>query len=207
MQLDLCRRGASVALVILLFAVACGTASQEQPRAREGSSKQSDESIVATIDGKPITLEDVDAKVLATNVSVFQELYDARREALGELVAEALLTEEASSRGISREELLEEEVAANVAPVTEEDVQAFYDQNRARLGGQSFDQIEAQIREYLVARSEAAARQAFIDALRSDSDVTIDLEPPRVPIQVASGERVKGPADAPVTIVEYSDFQ
>lgn len=207
MQVDLCRRGALVALVILLFAAACGTASQQQPRAREGSRQPSDESVVATIDGEPITLEDVDAKVLATNVSVFQELYNARREALGELVADALLSEEASSRGISREELLEKEVAAKVAPVTEEDVQAFYDQNRARLGGQSFDQIKDQIRGYLVARNEAAVRQAFIDGLRADADVTIDLDPPRVPIQVASGERVKGPADAPVTIVEYSDFQ
>lgn len=207
MQLYLYRHGALVTLGTLLFAVACGTASQPDSRAPEASRQESEESVVATVGGNPITLSDVDAKVLASNVNVFQELYNARREALGELVAEALLREEAASRGISREELIAEEVTAKVAPVTEADVRSFYDQNEARLGGQTFEQIQGQIREYLSARNEAAGRQAFLDGLRADANVTIDLEPPRVPIQVASGERIKGPADAEVTIIEYSDFQ
>jgi hypothetical protein len=35
----------------------------------------------------------------------------------------------------------------------------------------------------------------------------VSLDPPRVPIQVARGERLKGDFDAKITIVEYSDFQ
>jgi hypothetical protein len=37
--------------------------------------------------------------------------------------------------------------------------------------------------------------------------VDVSLDPPRVPITVAEGERVKGSETASVTIVEYSDFQ
>jgi hypothetical protein len=51
------------------------------------------------------------------------------------------------------------------------------------------------------------ARQTYLTSLREKAEVAITLDPPRVPITVAEGERVKGSAEAPVTIVEYSDFQ
>jgi hypothetical protein len=206
-MLNLRLHGALVALCSLVLVVACGTASESQTPERSGGPRQSDDAVVATVGERDITLADVDAKLRQTNMSVFQELYNARRAVLGELVAEMLLAEEAAARGVTTEELVAEEITARAAPVTDEDVEAFYEQNRARLGGQTFEQIGGQIREFMVARSEQAARQAFIDGLRDDADVAIDLEAPRVPIQVASNERVKGPEDAQVTIVEYSDFQ
>jgi hypothetical protein len=209
MELNFGRHGVIVALSTLLFAVACGTASQSQPRARSeaGSGSQTDDSVVATIGGRAITLSEVDERARATNMSVFQELYNARRDALGELVATMLLSEEAASRGLPEDELIAEEVTARIVPVTDADVQAFYEENRGRLGGQTIEQIGAQIREYMVGRNEAQARQAFIDGLRADADVSIRLEPPRVSVTVARNERIKGPADAEITIVEYSDFQ
>ena len=136
-----------------------------------------------------------------------QELYNARREVLGELVAEALLNAEADSRGISQDELVQQEITEKVEPVTDADIETFYAQNQNRLGGQTLEQIGPQIRQFMVARNEQVARQAFIDELKAEAGVVIALEPPRVPIMVAVGERVKGPEDADVTIVEYSDFQ
>lgn len=202
-------RHAFVALGTLLLAVACGTASQSQSQddIEAGRAQQSDGSVVATIGERAITLSEVDEKARASNMGVFQQLYDARRDALGELVAATLLGAEAEARGVTEEELLAEEVTANVVPVTDADVQEFFEQNRARLGGQTIEQIGAQIREYMVARNEAEARQAFIDGLRADANVAISLEPPRVPVMIASNERIKGPDDAEITIVEYSDFQ
>ena len=171
------------------------------------SRKDFDDAVVATVGERTITLADVDDKLRQTNMNVFQELYNARRGVLGELVAEMLLAAEAEKRGVSVDELVEEEISARVEPVTDEEVQAFYDQNRARLGGQTLEQIGGQIRDFMVARNEQAARQSFIDGLRGDSEVVIALDPPRVPIEVASNERIKGSEDAAVTIVEYSDFQ
>ncbi len=204
MSLNSRHQGAIVTVASLLLAAACGTASQSQPQAR---ANPSDETVVATIGGATITLEDVDRKLLETNMTMLQELYNARREVLGELVAEKLLLEEAASRGITQEELVAEEITAKVAPVAEADLQAFYEQNSARLGGQTLEQVSGQIREFMVARNEQAARQTFIDGLRADADVAIALEAPRVPVVVASHERTRGPEDAEITIIEYSDFQ
>ncbi len=206
MSLTSRHQGAIVTVASLLLAAACGTASQSQsqPHAR---ANPSDETVVATIGDATITLADVDRKLLETNMTMLQELYNARREVLGELVAEKLLLEEAASRGITQEELVAEEITAKVAPVAEADLQAFYEQNSARLGGQALEQVSGQIREFMVARNEQAARQTFIDGLRADADVAIALEAPRVPVVVASHERTRGPEDAEITIIEYSDFQ
>ena len=207
MELNFRRHGAIVAVGSLLLAVACGTASQSQTQSQAKGNQKSEESVVATIGESTITLGDVDQKVLETNMSVFQELYDARREVLGEIVAELLLGEEAAARGMTQDELVAQEITAQVPPVTEAEVQAFYEQNRARFGGQTLEQIGGQIREFMVARNEQAARQAFIDGLRADANVAIALEAPRVPVVVASNERIRGGEDAEITIVEYSDFQ
>jgi len=206
MSLTSRHQGGIVTVASLLLAAACGTASQSQsqPHAR---ANPSDETVVATIGDATITLADVDRKLLETNMTMLQELYNARREVLGELVAEKLLLEEAASRGITQEELVAEEITAKVAPVAEADLQAFYEQNSARLGGQALEQVSGQIREFMVARNEQAARQTFIDGLRADADVAIALEAPRVPVVVASHERTRGPEDAEITIIEYSDFQ
>ena len=205
MMMKFRRLGVLVPASTLLLALGCGTASQS--RASSNGSGSGDDAVVARVGEREITMAELDEKVSSTNMEVLQALYNARREALGELVAGALLEKEAERRGLSVDELVQKEIASKVSPVSDEDVETFFNQNRARLGGQSLEQIGEQIRQYLNARNEAAVRQSYLDGLRKEVNVTIALDPPRVPIRIAQGERVSGPDDAPVTIVEYSDFQ
>ena len=101
---------------------------------------------------------------------------------------------------MSPEEFLADKVAA-MGPVTDEDVQAFYDENAPRFGNPPFESVAPQIREALGAmRSHDATT-----AIEKEADVIVHLEPPR--IDVASDGPARGPADAPITIVEFSDFQ
>lgn len=192
---------------VLLLGAACGQAPASQTSGSTGGATSADDTVAASIGEREITLAEVDEKALQANMSVYQELYNARRQALEEIVADALIEQEASRRGVTTDDLLSQEVTSKVAPVTEEDVQAFFDGNRARLGGRTLDQIGSQIRQYLGAQQANVARDSFLSELKTKAGVAIHLDPPRVPVQVASNEPVKGPADAPVTIVEYSDFQ
>jgi hypothetical protein len=164
-------------------------------------------SVVARVGDREITMAELDQKVLATNVQIFQELYNARSAALGELVAEVLLAREAEKRGITVDELIEQEITSDVTPVTDEDIDAFYEQNRVGLRGQTRDQVGPQIREFLESQDEGIVRQSYIDGLRDEAGVHVALSPPRVPVTVASNERIRGSGDAEVTIIEYSDFQ
>ncbi len=196
----------TVVLTASLFAVlACSdrppSASAEQTRS------DSSENVVAQVDGESITLEQVDEKALTANMTAYQELYNARRQALEKLVADVLLNQEAAARGVTKDELLVQEITSKVKPVTDADVEDFFNINKARVGGQPLERIGPQIRQLLEAQQTNTVRQAFLEELRENSDVDISLDPPRMPITVASNEPTKGPPDADVTIVEYSDFQ
>jgi len=192
----------------LLLSVACGTTSQSQTHSDVvEASSGGVESVVARVGDREITMAELDQKVLATNVQIFQELYNARSAALAELVAEVLLAREAEKRGITVDELIEQEITSDVTPVTDEDIDAFYEQNRVGLRGQTRDQVGPQIREFLESQDEGIVRQSYIDGLRDEAGVHVALSPPRVPVTVASNERIRGSGDAEVTIIEYSDFQ
>jgi hypothetical protein len=192
---------------VLLMTITCDKAPASQA---SGTSSRggSDPNVVARVDGIEITLGEVDAHALKTNMAVFQQLYDARRQAVEALLAEALLDREATKRGITREELEAQEIRAKIPEITAKDVENFYNQNRERIPAeQTLELLSGQIRDYLTAQNQIQARESFLSGLRAKAEIDVSLDPPRVPITVADGERVRGPAGAPVTIVEYSDFQ
>ncbi len=194
---------AAAAIGSLLLAPACGGTTSSASLRR----MQSESSVVARIGEREITLAQVDERARRSNMGAYQALYDARRSAIEEMIDEALLEREARSRGVTTDELVSREIAPGIAEVTDQDVQMFYDQNQARLHGETLERIGGQIREFLVARNEASARESYLADLRARTAVAVSLEPPRVPLEVERGERIKGPWEAPVTIVEYSDFQ
>ena len=188
-------------VVLLAFASSCGS----EPRAVLQSS--SDETIVAKVGDREFTLDQVDERAVRTSMKAYQDLYNVRQAALEELIAETLLEWEAESRGVSVDDLVAVEITAKLAPVTEADIESFYNTNRNRLRGQTLEQMGGQIRKFLQTQNESTVRETFLDELKKDAGVTVALDPPRVRMQVADADRVKGPAEAKVTIVEYSDFQ
>lgn len=204
-----CRgRGRVLPLAGALFlSVSCDKAPASQA-AQARSESASGSNVVARVGDREITLGEVDERALKVNMAVFQQLYDARRQAVEELLAEALLEQEATKRGISAEELEAQEIRSKIPEVTAKDVEDFFNQNRGRIPpGQTLEQLSGQIREYLTAQNQVTARESYLSGLRENAEVDVSLDPPRVPISVAEGERVKGSAGAQVIIVEYSDFQ
>lgn len=202
--------GGATALSLAGFAfavAACTGAAQPESRAAGAAApSQQAGDVVARVGDQAITLDDVDHKVLEMSMNP-HELYQARQNAAQELVTESLLQQAAKARGVNVEDLVEGKITSRIEPVTEEDVDEFFEANRARMGGRTLDSVRPQIRAYLESQSETLARESFLSELRSDLDVSVTLEPPRAPITVAAGEATKGPEGAAVTIVEYSDFQ
>lgn len=191
-------------LASLVAAAACGGGTQSS---RPVPSVSADTSEVARVGSQSITMQQVDEKAIATNMQAYQQLYDARRTALESLISEELLNQEAAARGMTTEELVTQEIENKATAVTEAEVETFFDQNSARLGGQTLEQIGPQIKEYLEAQRDTTVRSAFLDELEKKFAIKVTLDPPRVSIRVADNEPRKGPPDAAVTIVEYSDFQ
>ncbi len=102
------------------------------------------------------------------------------------------------------EDALREQLKAQTGEVTDADVDAFYEQNKAQIQ-QPKEQIVPQIRGYLKQQRLQKADADFFAEMEKNFKVDYLLEPLRV--EVAATGSARGPATAPVTIVEFSDFQ
>jgi len=174
---------------------------------RAEDAKPAKDEIAAYIGDSPVTLQELDAKVLKTNMKLAQQMYDARRAAVDDVIIDRALAAEAKAKGVDVEKLLQEKIAAKATPVTDADVQSYYDTNKSRMGGKTFEEVGPQIRNYLVSQGEGGARTAVVNELKSSTKVRILLDAPRVEFKLAANDPVQGPASAKVTIIEFSEFQ
>ncbi len=161
---------------------------------------------LAIVAGKPIGVADVDELVRAQLMDLRAREYQLRSQALDALITQELLVKEAAARGITPEALHKAEVE-DKAVVTDADAKAYYDANKARIGaGTSEADALAQIKSGLAQQRQAERRAAFARELRKKYDVKVLLEPYRVPVEIGNAP-IRGNPDAPVTVVEFSDFQ
>jgi protein-disulfide isomerase len=189
---------ASLALLLL--------ACQQGGVAPGDSSSPEDGETVAEVFGSPITLGELDEWIKQdlfrrqTRDGNPASLYELRSQAIERLIQERILAAEAARRGVSPEEVIQLEVQA-LGEVTDEEVAAFYAENRSQMGEESLEEMTGLIRNFLSRRrgDEATAQ------LRARADVVVRLEAPR--FEVAADGPARGPAGAPITIVEFSDFQ
>ena len=162
---------------------------------------------LAEVDGVAITSEEVE-KLLASQLSKLEEqIYNLKRQRVEALINEKLLAKAAAKRGVSVPALLDAEVTSKVGLVTEQEIEKFYQENKAQLKGEE-STVRDQIRGHLQNQKLVAKREEFLKSLRSQAKIVVNLNPPpvlRVEVSV-DGAPFKGPAKAPVTIVEFSDF-
>jgi protein-disulfide isomerase len=175
------------------------------PPAAEALSVKTD--IVATYGDRTITRGELEQRVAGELKRLEQERFDLEKAALENLVVERLLETEAVARGMTPDSLETMEIEAKVSEPTEAEVQAFYEQNKARAQGRSLEELKPLIVNELKRQQRMTLQAQFIEGLKSKSGYKLLLEPPRFEIAIPAGEPSRGREDAPVTIVAFSDFQ
>jgi hypothetical protein len=204
----------TVALVAVV-ATGCGnspSAAQTPASATPPAPAAGADEVVAEIGGRKITLADVDAKWqefdAAERARLTQLLYQNRRNMIDLVVGDLLIADAARAENVSVDAYTDRELAKRQQPVTDADVQRFYEGNKDRAQGRSLEDLRQPIIDFLRSQRTAQARAMLVDDLRKKvGDVKVLLEPPRVQVAVAATDPSKGPDAAPVTIVEYSDYQ
>jgi protein-disulfide isomerase len=191
----------------VLTRVACAAAlalsCSSQPAGENGAE------VVATVGGDDITLAELDAWI---KDDLFEEqtqsrsaaaVHEFRAERLHAMIDDRLLAAEAKSRGVTREELAQQE--SQKAAVSDQQVNEFYAQNKDRMGGATLEQIGPRIRRHLEQQAGQDAMERLLADLRQRAAVKVTFTAPRV--EVAALGPALGPENAPVTIVEFSDFE
>src|SRR5215470_2959531 len=162
-------------------------------------------SVVATVQGQPIAAEDLTNALRGELLRLEIQRYQTLREKLDVLIADKIFSLEAAQRGVSVQQFVHDEINAKIQAVTPEQVQTFYEANKNRIK-QPLEKISEQLTSYLQQQAQEQRRQALLKELRARYPVTVALRAPTVEVAI-EGEPSRGPANAPVTIVEFSDFQ
>jgi predicted DsbA family dithiol-disulfide isomerase len=172
-------------------------------------SQSGSQEVLATFDDERITLEDIRTRIGDELDRMDAEFERARRRTiraeLNTVLSERLMQAEMRRRGLSLDELLAEEAGGSLDP-TEEEIADWHEANRARLGGRSLEQAREQIATYLRNQRREQVAQRLGEGLQDRLSVRIRLEPYRTRFD-NDGAPSKGPDTAPITLVEFSDFE
>ena len=147
-------------LLCFLVASACSSATSGGKKDSPPPPATAQGGNAATVDGQPISLAQLDARVA-------KQLYDARQQALGDMVNEALLEKEAKSQGITVEALTQKEVNAKITEPTPAEVDQVWEANKARMPGKTKEQVTPDIVKWLKDQKAAQLQQTFIQSLRA----------------------------------------
>jgi predicted DsbA family dithiol-disulfide isomerase len=166
----------------------------------------SESPVVGRVDGHEIRLAEIDARIRDELFAREFEgdassLHDARSHTLESLIDETLAARAAEAAGLAPEAWLARE-RNTLPPVGDPEVAAFFEEHRERIPPElELNDVADQIREHL----EAERDERILESLRAASAIENDLEPPR--LEVAPVGPSLGPDSAPITIVEFSDYQ
>jgi protein-disulfide isomerase len=162
--------------------------------------------VLAAVKGEKITSGDIEDALLPLIFSVQEQVYKLRKDELDLSINDALLTQEAQKRKITTSALLDAEVKTK--PVTDEEARAFYDQNKERISG-DFSQTKDAVKQYLEQIAVREAERVLSEKLRAAASIQVFLVAPESPVfSISTTDQPSlGSADAPVTIVAFTDYQ
>ncbi len=194
-------------VVLSIAAFACGKSKSNDTLAKYGS-----EAITAEQVNKEAAdrIEDIEGRFRQAKTDYETGIYQAKLGAIEKIVNEKIFAEMGKEKGITadqaREQKYQEFIDKQPTP-SEQEQRAFYDQQQREQNGQlgPFEEIQPQIVQRMRAESAGPSAQAWYEEYKKQKGYKLLLEPFRQDVD-ASGPS-KGSEKAPITIVEFSDFQ
>jgi len=164
--------------------------------------------VLATVNGGPITVGDIEETLRPLIFSVQTELYKLRKQVVDVKINDLLLNREAQARKLTPEALVEAEATSKAKKMTDADALAFFEERKQEIGGE-FEPQKQQLLLFLQEREGRRAEAAFAERLRAAAAPKIFLREPEPPVyKIATDDQpAKGSKAAPVTIVEFTDYQ
>lgn len=207
---DKSRLWEALSIVLLCFIFYNYLLSLENQSIFVKPSQPVDSSVVAKIGKQVITAEELERPLATLLYQKQAEIYNLKRKHLDETIDRILLKKEADQKGIPLQQFIAESVVKDKVVVTEEEIERYYRQNERRWADWkgSQEELKKQIKAYLEGQKVYEEIVKYARSLRGPYQVEISLEEPPLPFTwVSLGDSpVLGPADAPVTIVEFSDY-
>ncbi len=159
---------------------------------------------ILEINGVKLAMADLEQKDPAALFQARSAYYDAERKAIDEFVAKDLLEEQAKRENLTVDQLIEKHVGSTLPKdPSEEALRVYYEGVDTK---QPYEAVRQQIIDAIRQRRLSKAKTDYLQSLRKQASITVLLQAPRADISVKN-VAVRGTVHAPVTIVEYADYE
>ena len=199
---------------ITLFSLfmACSTTTTNAPATDGGVG---DTLTVATFNGGSVSMADIMETVGAQERAMTQkyqtERYNLLKGAVDSKVSEQLLQAAANANGYPDiNALLAVEVESKASTPSDEEFAQLVAQVSSQNPTIPMEQIRAGVAQEMTRRGQMERYYEYIEELKTKSNFKLSLpypEMPRIDIAVRDDDPVRGPRDAKVTIVEFTEYQ
>jgi len=133
--------------------------------------------------------------------------YELKMERLNKLLADKLIGDEAKAAGMSMDDFINKKIVGGEIKISDKEFKKFVAEKRIPE-----NQINPQIKERIISYLQSMKKQDLIQShlakLTKNTPVEVYFSKPKMMVNVEAGNApFFGKANAPVTIVEFSDFQ
>jgi protein-disulfide isomerase len=197
----------------LIALIACGSTGEPPAAAAPSTPASEDSAPVATWEGGQLTQgelnEEVHNQLVKLETDYLMGVYQAKTRALDGLAVEKILEKEASARGMDIEGLLAAEVEAKITQPTEAEMRELYPAMARRMGDVPYETAMPYLAQELIYRKSVDRYGAYIEELKAKVGFQSSIpypDLPRVTVELADHDPIRGNADAPVTIVQFAEY-
>ena len=168
-------------------------------------SQTAEPAILARVNGEPITEAQIQAAAGSPLLRAQMQLYDVREQTLEQLIEERLMDAEAKRLGLSSQEDLRKQVTDAIT-IDDSEIAAYFEAHTAEMQGKSLEEMKDTLRSRIYNERYQQRYTELIERLRKEAKVEVLMEVPRVSVD-DGGSPDRGPKQAPVSIIEFGDFQ
>ncbi len=191
-----------VSHLVVIFLISAGLGCAQEPV----SASDPASAVVASFDGGSITEGELDALAGNSLFNLRQQIFEAKSRAVESEILDRLIAIEAAKLGISKDEYKKVNVTDAIPEPAEDQIASVMAQYRAKLPKED-EQARVQVVNFLKQQAAQKTKGALRDRLFAAANVKVLLDPPRVEVSAFLFNPARGPADAPITIYEFTDFQ
>lgn len=163
--------------------------------------------VVAEIEGEKITEDQLFVGMEKAQLHQKEmELYDMKMNKLRAVILEKLIAKDDRKKDLSNDDFLEKYIAQGAEPSKSEIDNFIKERN---IPKEQVDQLMDRIKQYLSMEKKKESIEKWMAKKTQKTPITVFIQKPEIPaISIDLGKApVSGPADAKVTIIEYTDFQ
>ena len=207
-----------ISTLALPFLLACEQGNSTPPSTASAApasvASATDDEVLATWEGGSFTRGQLDeaigSKLTQLESEYLTNRYQTEFGALDQLATVEMIEAEAKAKGhADGQALLKAEIDSTVTPPTEAEVQEAYGVLKRRLGDKSLEEVREAVTLQALRQKQGLAYQAWIEALKKRKGLKVSLPYPDLPRAVVSvdDDPFIGPEDAPITIVQFAEYQ